>query len=198
MQLSWCIYDQTGRLIKESDYYVNNPGFSSSGPALKIHGISEEFRMARGSDRADILRLFNADLEHYEPMLVGHFIELDLHVIGAECYRAGLENAAAGLPCFCTMKATTQYVRNPAVNHLRLNELYVTLFNTKMPQLHNALYDAKATAECFFELWKRGDIDEVKLSDQQLARPASQRSQRNAYIIPAFIVLVIFFIFSML
>ncbi len=198
VQLSWCVYDAMGNFVKEESYYVADADFVSTSSAFKIHNITEEFRIRNGRARGEVLTRFNEDLSKYQPLIVGHFIELDLHVIGAECHRLRLENLAAQLPSFCTMLATKRYVRNPAVEHLRLNELYVALFNRKMLNLHNAQFDARATAECFFELQRRGDIDADKIKEQQQRKKVPKSDKNRFFAIPAVILLLIFIIFSLI
>lgn len=188
VQLSWLLYTREGELLEEHNYYINNPDFISTHSALKIHGITEEFRLAHGHDRKDVLALLAHDLIKYQPLIVGHFTELDLHFIGAEFYRAGMDNPARHLPVFCTMKGTTQFVRNPQVEHLRLNELYTTLFNTKMDNQHNSLFDARATAECFFELYRRGEIDDDKILSQQ---PVAIKEKNKSYSVSLLILFII-------
>ncbi len=167
VQLSWIVYTQDGRLVKQEDHYISNHDFKSTESAIRIHGISEEFRKTEGEDRAVVMAKLAADLLQYTPMIVGHFTELDLHLIGADFYRTGIENPALQLPSFCTMLATKQYVRNPQANYLRLGELFSTLFDRKLENQHNALFDAQATADCFFELLKKGEVTDDKIEQQQ-------------------------------
>lgn len=97
-------------------------------------------------------------------------MEFDALVLGADFYRTGLENPLIGLPTFCTMLATANHVPNPWLKYLRLGDLYHLLFNTALEQPHNALVDARATADCFFELVKRGEINADKITQQEITR----------------------------
>lgn len=63
------------------------------------------------------------------------------------------------------MKQSVQYCRIPKENmrgykYPKLTELYFELFNKKMDNAHDSLYDVLATKECFLELKKIGVINE--------------------------------------
>jgi DNA polymerase-3 subunit epsilon len=106
-------------------------------------------------------------LEAYQPLVVAHFMQLDFHMVGADFYRIGRENPLQDLPKFCTMLASARYVSNPKSKYLRLNRLYYVLFQEELKNQHEALTDATATAACFFEMLKLGDIDEAMIAEQQ-------------------------------
>jgi len=167
LQLSWIIYNSSGKKIKSENHYIFENDFKISVEAHKIHGISNNVLKAKGKSRAFVLHVLAYDLHKYKPMLVGHFIELDLHLLNADFYRSGIESGLKNLPVFCTMLASTKYVKNYGVDHLRLGELYTILFDKKAEKMHNALYDAYATASSFFELLKRGDITPELIEQQQ-------------------------------
>lgn len=157
-QISWLIYAKDGKKIKEQNYYVNNNDFEICATALRIHGLTKKFLLQNGIPRHQILNLLAKDLQQYQPMIVGHFIELDYHVIGAECCRAGMDHILLNLPAFCTMIASTHLQQNLSCKYLRLGVLYELLFKQPLLHQHNALVDATATADCFFELVKRNEI----------------------------------------
>jgi DNA polymerase-3 subunit epsilon len=134
------------------------------------------------------------DLLEYQPLVVGHFIELDLNVAGVEFYRTGITNPLQNLKTFCTMLATTKWVQNPQTKYLRLNQLYEVLFNKTFDRQHNALEDAEATAECFFEMLKRGDISEESVEHQEVYLQKI-RSEKK-YLLPAAIILILIIIIA--
>lgn len=166
VQLAWIIYTPSGEEVKRENHYISNADFNISPQAIKIHGITPGFLASHGEIREVVMEKLAADLDTYKPVLIGHFVELDMHMLGADFYRAGLPNPAAALPTFCTMLATRHYVRNPGVKYLRLGELYTELFGAKLQNQHNALADAEATAASFFELVKKGEITEETLIAQ--------------------------------
>ena len=168
VQVSWLIYTPEGQQIKTENHYIYEADFQISPSAFKIHGITHEFLHQQGETRKKVLTLLADDLEHYQPLVVGHFMKFDALVLGADYYRMGWKSPLDFLPTFCTMEASTAYVRYPGVKYLRLGELYTVLFATTLKQQHNALVDARATADCFFELVKRQDIDLPQVLQQKI------------------------------
>ena len=166
VQVSWLIYDKDRTLLKQENHYIKNDGFTITPSAIAIHGITDEFLAQNGKDRADVLRMLAADLLQYQPMVIGHFIKLDYFVLGADFYRSVLANPLTDLPMFCTMVATKFLKWNPMPNYLRLEETYHYLFYKDLPNAHNALNDAQATAECFYELLDRNEINQEYIADQ--------------------------------
>ena len=66
--------------------------------AVAVHGLTPEFLQAHGQEPAAVLRRLLQDLATYRPCVVGHFLPLDFHVLGAAFARAGLANALPSLP----------------------------------------------------------------------------------------------------
>lgn len=167
IQLAWIVYTKDGTEIKRENHFIKNDDFNIKNSAIKIHGITEAYLKKHGKNKTDVMQLLANDIEQYQPMLVGHFMELDFHMINAEFFRSGLVNPVKDLPLFCTMLASKSYSKNPSVKYLRLPEFYNLLFNKKTKAIHNALIDVENTVAIFFELVKRGDINEFNLNAQQ-------------------------------
>jgi DNA polymerase-3 subunit epsilon len=166
LQVSWIVYTQEQDEIKSENHFIKEDDITISKSATRIHGITKEQLDEIGKSRKEVLTLLIQDLQEYQPLVIGHFLELDFHLLAADFHRAGLENPLRNVPAFCTMVASTHFVYNPAKKYLRLCELYKELFNKNMLCEHRADEDARATALCFFELWRRGDIDEQKIEGQ--------------------------------
>ena len=159
VQVSWFVYNKDGVKVKEQNYFVSNKDFKISETALGIHGLTPIFLKKNGIPRMELLHILSKDLEEYQPMIVGHFLELDYHVIGAEYHRIGIEkHPMQNLPCFCIMSASMHLQQNPNSKFLHLGQLFELLFKKPLLNQHNALVDASATADCFFELVKRNEI----------------------------------------
>lgn len=188
VQLSWIIYKTNREEVKREDHYIQDNDFNITPDALSIHGITREFLTINGKPRKEILTLLQQDLEQYEPLVIGHFMELDFHIIGAEFYRNSLNNPLNKLPVFCTMLATTNLFRNPQIKFLRLGNLYDVLFNKRLDRQHNALADALGTAACFFELVKRGEINDYKIDQQQKAFQKSKSGKKGGCAIPVLMI----------
>jgi len=174
-QLAWLVYTQEGELVKSENHYLRIPAGSMKPRALAIHGLTPAFLEEQGEDRAAIMQRFYQDLLTYHPLVVGHYMRLDFHMIGVELHRAGLPNALAELPTACTMKTSQRQAQVVQRNFLRLGELHEQLFQEPMPRQHNAQTDAEATARCFFELRRLGDLnDDVILNHPQLTVPTGE------------------------
>ena len=171
VQISWLVFTKDGREVKRENHYIFNSDFVITPKAMEIHGINPGLLAVKGQPRKEVMQLLANDLEQYNPLVVGHFVQLDYHILSADFYRAGMDNPLAKLPLFCTMLATTQLRWTPMPKSLLLGDLYAFLFYKPLENQHNALTDAHAAAECFFELLKRTEINE-KLIERQQELPA--------------------------
>ncbi len=159
VQVSWRVYCRNGTKLKEQNYFIKNYDGKISATALGIHGITHQFLTDHGTVRSEVLQALSSDLQQFQPMIIGHFLELDYHILGAEYYREGIHrHPMEGLPCFCIMTASRHLQQNPHCKYLKLGELYHLLFHQPLLQQHNALADAAATADCFFELVRKKEI----------------------------------------
>ncbi len=127
---------------------------------MRVHGIKKEFLKENGKDRSWVLNKLKDEILRYQPLIIGHFTEFDIHTLSCDYYRAGLENPFSHSGFYCTMLKSEDYVLNPEIKHLRLSQLYQYLFDSKMENSHNAIIDAEATSKCFFEIYRRGEISE--------------------------------------
>jgi DNA polymerase-3 subunit epsilon len=158
VQMSWCIYNKAGKKIKSQSYLINSRDILVSVSSLKIHGITKQMLRDYGVSRKTVLQMLQNDVAQYKPLLVGHFLELDYHIIGVDAFREKIPNPLRGLITFCTMHATKHLVKNPRTTYLKLGCLYEQLFHQPFNNQHNAMNDAIATADCFFELVKQKEI----------------------------------------
>ena len=166
VQVAWAIYTKAGEEVKTANFYVRDDDFVISPESMRIHGITHEFLKKKGVSREEVLSQLTADLNQYQPLVVAHYMQLDYHMIGVGYHRAGMHNPLPGLPLFCTMKASANFPFQQRQRFLRLGEMYERLFGAPLAHQHNAIVDATATAKCFFELVKRGDINEGMIEKQ--------------------------------
>ena len=179
VQVAWILYTREGQQVKAENYYIKSSDYNISPASRRIHGISEEFLQQNGLDRYTVMQHLHDDLLRYQPLVVGHFMQFDYHMLALGFYRAGLDNPLENLPTFCTMLGTAHFIRLSRHRHMRLSELYLRLFQTPLQNEHDALADASATARCFFELWRKGDIDEVAIRQQASPLEAVARTSNN-------------------
>lgn len=150
---SWGLYDDTGRELSRDAQMVQPDGYRWNRVAQGIHGIRPEEAREYGLPLTTALTRLQTAIAQAD-VWVGHLIELDYNVIGAEFVRAGRGAEFVTMPTICTMSATAKVSKNG--DWLKLDELYDLLFGERMRNLHNAEADRLATARCFFELKKRG------------------------------------------
>lgn len=167
VQIAWVLCTTDGREVKTENFLISDNDVPVSSRARAIHGYHHSYLKQNGVPRKGVMQLLAADLATYHPLIVGHFVALDVHVLGADFFRCSIRNPFSGQPLFCTMLASTKYVTKPWMKYLPLEELYEELFGEALKGAHNALADAKATARSFFELLRRGEITEEAIVEQQ-------------------------------
>ena len=193
VQVSWVIYTKEGQKIKEENHFIKENDLKIARSAIKIHGITQSFLTANGIERREVMQMLSDDVQKYQPLIVGHFMEFDYHMAGVDFYRTGIENPVKKEMTFCTMRATAHLVKNPASKFLRLGELYEMLFNAVLKNQHNALVDATATSECFFELIRRGVInDEIIINQQKEAFKSYPENKGTGCVIPLLFIIFLF------
>ncbi|WP_207494814.1 3'-5' exonuclease [Aridibaculum aurantiacum] len=193
VQVSWMVYKKDGAFVKEENHFVGNDDFEITDEATRIHGINKDYLQQNGIDRKEIFDLLAKDVAQYQPLVVGHYIELDMQVIGADCYRLGIEHPLVNQLCFCTMLVTSKSSINPYPRCLNLPALYNKLFKKQLPNHHNALDDARATAECFFELMARQCITEASIEQaaKHITEPKKSTGNFGCALLPITILFVL-------
>ena len=158
VQLSWILTDSTGKELRVKDYIIKPNGFTIPMESTNVHGISTEIAENKGALLRSVLDEFVSDLNSADT-IVGHNIDFDKKVIGAEFLRTGIElDLLLNKPTICTMKSSTDYCKLPGNYGYKwptLQDLYYKLFGNYFEDAHNSLNDIKATKECFFELKAR-------------------------------------------
>lgn len=198
VQIAWVVYTRSGELVKRENHYLWEAEIVIPDKAFRIHGISASLLQQQGKSRRHIMDLLAADLQTYQPLVVAHYMQLDYHMLGADFYRCGLPNALENLPLFCTMLATAPLVNKPRARYLRLSRLYYSLFQRDMGNEHDALADALATAECFFEMLRLNLIGETQIRQQQpLFADGKNKAPTTGCIIPLFASVIISLILSL-
>lgn len=163
-------YDDGGREVSSVVTRVSPSGQWVMNPTSQlIHGI-DPIDLVIGTvgvnhikDMLDMLfqqlqRAFDRTSQG-TPVMVGHNISFDWHVVAAEACRLGhfaLFDLLCGVSWHCTMRETTQLCglrrQNGSVKWPTLGELYMHLFDEQPSGAHSALGDVHATARCFFHL----------------------------------------------
>ncbi|MFM7327430.1 MAG: DNA polymerase III subunit alpha, partial [Bacteroidota bacterium] len=140
-------------------YAPPSNGFDIPFKAQQVHGISTARATADGKDLKAVLETFSADLSKAD-LIIGHNIEFDISIIGAELLRTAMDTAPLlERKRFDTSTETIAFCALPGgpggkFKMPKLNELHQKLFGKPVQDAHDAAYDVDATARCFFGLLK--------------------------------------------
>src|SRR5688572_3917609 len=86
VQIAWQLHDANGKLLSQHNYIIKPEGFDIPYKAEQIHGVSTKRALAEGHDISKVFEIFLSDLNRTNE-LVGHNIEFDVNIIGAEFIR---------------------------------------------------------------------------------------------------------------
>jgi DNA polymerase III subunit alpha len=160
VQIAWQLHDGIGRILSQQSFIVRPEGFDIPFKAESVHGISTKRALDEGHDLKEVLSAFVRDLGQTKT-LVGHNIEFDINIIGAEFIRQSLDPALLlNSEKVDTGVASIEFCKLPGgiggkLKMPRLSELHEILFGKKFIDAHDAAYDVAATGRCFFELIRR-------------------------------------------
>lgn len=160
VQLAWQLHDAKGRLLSRSNFIIRPDGFDIPFKAEQVHGISTRRATEEGRPLLEVLTVFLGDLLKTK-VLVGHNIEFDINIIGAELIRSSfapeqllaLNKVDIGIVSteFCQLQGGI----GGKLKMPRLSELHEKLFGKGFTNAHDAAYDVAATARSFFGLIKQ-------------------------------------------
>lgn len=125
------------------------------------------------------------DLQSFADLtIVGHNVDFDIKVVGAELSRNGFGFDSFALPFICTMQIGKSVCRIPRASgngykYPTLQELYLNLFGRCFSDAHTSKADAEATARCFFELMRRGALPDLKTTIHR-REPRDSKVMKNA------------------
>ncbi len=165
VQLAWIMAEKNGNVLKKKSVIIKPSGFTIPSDAAAVHGITTERAQREGQPLDTVMEEFMNDMQ-LAASVVGHNIDFDMHIVGAELYRLDMDyDLLMDKPCTCTMKSSTDFCAIPNPNTYfggykwpSLQELYRKLFGHEFSDAHDALADITATKECYFELKRRGVI----------------------------------------
>lgn len=160
VQLAWQLHDAKGKLISRHNYIIRPDGFDIPFKSEQVHGISTKRALEEGHDLKTVLQIFISELEKTN-VLIGHNIEFDINIIGAEFIRNTFDPAKfLALQKTDTGIASTDFCQltggiGGKLKMPRLHELHQILFGKDFEDAHDAAYDVAATARSFFGLVTR-------------------------------------------
>lgn len=156
VQLAWQLHDVDGKLITAKNFIVKPNGFDIPIGVSKVHGITTERALKDGVALDVVLTEFLADLQK-TTYTIGHNVEFDINIVGAEFYRLSVENNLIQLKSLDTMHSSIDYCALPGgrgggFKYPSLTDLHTKLFGKGFGDAHDAAYDVDATGRCFFGL----------------------------------------------
>jgi DNA polymerase III subunit alpha len=172
VQIAWQLHDEKGMLVDSASHLIKPEGFTIPFNASKVHGIDTAFAEKNGLPLLEVLEKFNTVLENTK-VLVGHNIDFDYSILGAEFLRMQMETPLMKMPQIDTCsEKTAGYCQLPGGRGGKfklptLEELYVRLFSERFSNAHNASADVEATARIFLELIRKEQLtsSELQLDD---------------------------------
>jgi DNA polymerase III subunit alpha len=179
VQLAWQLHDQKGKLLSQQNFIIKPDGFDIPYKAEQVHGISTKRALEEGHELKTVLELFLNDLQSTK-LLVGHNIEFDISILGAEFIRQSLDiQAILDLDKVDTGLASTEFCQlaggiGGRLKMPRLVELHEKLFGKDFGDAHDASYDVAATARCYFGLLKKqvvNPFDSTPLEEIEYQEP---------------------------
>jgi DNA polymerase III epsilon subunit-like protein len=184
VQFSYIVFDaELNKIVKIKDSIIKVPdGFTITEENAKIHGITTEISLTKGTSLLPVLEEFFADFDSADH-IVGHNVSFDINMIKAELQRLIMNSSDKKLQdylttintstkFYCTMQETIElcgiemkdkygrsYKKFP-----KLVELYQKMFNVTPKNLHNSLNDVIVCLRCFIKL--KYEIDIVERSEE--------------------------------
>lgn len=181
VQVAWQLHDGKGKLLSQHNYIVKPEGFTIPYNSEKVHGISTKRALEEGHDLKKVLATFSEDLDKAQ-VVVGHNIDFDNRIVGAEFVRIDSEDRGNDLQAFQkidTAEVSIDYCQlqggiGGKLKAPKLIELHEKLFGVAFNDAHDAAYDVDATTKCFFGLIKEKvvkPLDDTPLADIEYEAP---------------------------
>jgi len=173
IQIAWQLHDAMGHCIAHKDFLIKPEDFDIPYDAEKVHGISTDLAENQGVLLRDMLNEFNEALGKTQ-FIIGHNVEFDIKVVGAEFIRQNIESTLQDIPIIDTCTEDTATLcqipggRGGKFKFPKLDELHSHLFQESFVEAHNATADVEATARCFFELIRLKEFTKQILSTDDL------------------------------
>ena len=161
VQLSWITTDEDCNVLSENDFIIYPDGFTIPTDAAHLNGITTSIAKEKGWPLEEVIDKFMEDF-NAATTIVGHNIDFDKKIIGAELIRLGQKDIMDSKESICTMEASTDYCKIPGsygYKWPKLQELHKKLFGCEFENAHNSMSDVTATLKCFKEMRRIGLIN---------------------------------------
>ena len=184
VQIAWQLHDKTGNLLSAQNHIVYPDGFTIPFNAEKVHGISTKRAEQEGKPLSEVLNAFADDYQKAD-VLIGHNVEFDVAIMGAEFHRTKIERGFMEKETLCTKLTSVDFVaiqggRGGRFKWPTLTELHTKLFGVPFADAHDAAYDVSATAKCFFGLLQNKVVPTVEgITPQMVVYQAPELDEAN-------------------
>ena len=115
------------QIVDQRDWYILPEGeFTIPAEATKIHRITTKMALELGYDLSFVIDKFLQDFNKAK-YIVGHNIDFDKKIVGAELIRLSRPDIMDSKQAFCTMKSSTDFCKIPGYygyKYPKLQELY--------------------------------------------------------------------------
>jgi len=158
IQMGWLIYDSNSALIHSEAHIIKPNGFTIPGDSVAVHGISQQQAQDEGIEGKLVFDRFSGLLKQTDTV-IAHNLNFDQTVLQAEFLRYNIKDTFKHPQKICTKVSGTDICKLPGKYGYKwpsLAELSQHLFGESFQEKHEALYDATAAANCYFEMKKQG------------------------------------------
>ncbi len=165
VQLAWQCHDEKGKFLFAKNHVILPDGYTIPEEVVQVHGITTEIAQEQGIPLSEALLDFVEDVKKAK-FIIGHNIEFDVNIVGAELLRCEMKEIMTKAPQLCTKIESTEYcaiMKKGKVKWPTLTELHLKLFGVPFEEAHNAAADVVATTRCFLELIRVGGISGQRL-----------------------------------
>lgn len=149
--------DEKQNLLSQGDFIIKPEGFEIPAESSNVHGITTEIAREKGVDLKKAVYYFLGACRMAD-LIIGHNVNYDMHVVGAELIRTWGKDFIENLPTADTMLASIDLCKIPGkygYKYPKLMELHNELFGCDFEDAHNSFADISATEKCFWEMRKR-------------------------------------------
>ena len=109
VSIAWYKIDPTGTILNEQYHLIQPNSFTYNSEAIKIHGITQEYAAAHGTELSIVLNKIQLDVQDSK-YLIAHNIDFDYAVLLCELVRMKQSiDDVTSLKQICTMKSSTEY-----------------------------------------------------------------------------------------
>jgi len=158
IEIGWVLFDSEENIILKKSIFINPEGYIINEDILNLTNRHKRIKKGNIDSISNALK----DLERWiecADYIIGHNVEFDVTCLAAEYHRLKIKSAISEKQTVCLMKQSVNFCQidgGRGYKYPKLEELYWKLFNRKPAEVHGADLDAMITAECFWNLKKRG------------------------------------------